>query len=66
VYAAFVCRSNKELVEPCGFPHFYLLATDGSARLKEEGSPSPEVMSSLSYRASYLDVSRVRGTQEEY
>ena len=66
MYASIVCRSLEELVEPCGFPHFYLLATAGSARLKEEGSPSPDVLSSLSYRASYLDVSQVRGTEEEY
>ena len=49
VYAAIVYRPLEELVEPCGFPHFYLLATAGSARLKGEGSPSPNVMSSLSY-----------------
>jgi hypothetical protein len=27
---------HEELVEPSGFPHFSLLATVGSARLKEE------------------------------
>ena len=39
VYAVIVCWLLEELVEPCGFPHFYLLATAGSARLKGEGKP---------------------------
>jgi len=55
---------TEELVEPCGFPHFFLLATAGQHDLRKK-RPVTHVLSSLSYSSCVLDARRVRGNEEE-